>query len=125
MILCIDNIRLSGMDPEECRAILSELRAWRSEFDPNVRDHLLRLKATIARSMRLTDSYSATELGLFFEKALLLGRSLGLARHSVELYCEGDIRGNLIFQLSKLNDLLLQKQYRSQLTWHRRWQFGW
>ena len=108
LIVNVDNIRLNGMEPEECTAIISELKAWRRKFDPNVRGHLLRLKATLARSRRLADSYSEKELGLFFEKAILLGRSLGLASQAIELYCEGDIRGNLIFQLSKLNDLLLK-----------------
>ena len=108
LIVNVENIRLSGMAPEECMALISELKAWRVKFDPKVRSHLLRLKATLARSQRLADSYSEKELGLFFEKAILLGRSLGLASQAIELYCEGDIRGNLIFQLSKLNDLLLK-----------------
>jgi len=108
LIICVDNIRLNGMEPEECLAIISELKAWSRSFDPDVRDHLLRLKATLSRSQRLGESYSEKELGLFFEKAIILGHFLGVASHAIEIYCEGDIRGNLIFQLSKLTDLFMQ-----------------
>ncbi len=108
LILNVDNIRLNGLEAAECTAIISELTAWRRNFDPKVRDYLLRLKATMARSRRLADSYREMVLRLFLKKTIILGRALRVANHAIELYCEGDMRGNLIFQLSRLNDLLLK-----------------
>ncbi len=108
LIMNVNNIRLNGVETAECTAIIAELTAWRRNFDPRVRDYLLRLKATLNRSRRLTDSYREMVLGLFLKKTKILGRALRVASHAVELYCEGDIRANLIFQLAKLNALLLK-----------------
>ena len=105
----VGNLRLSGMEPEECRVILSELEAGQRRFDPAVRHHLLRLKASLARCRRLADTYSDLVLGLFFNKAHNIGHALGVADYAIRMYCEGDIRGNLVFQLSKLVTQLLKK----------------
>ncbi len=117
LIMTVDNIRLNGVEAAECTAITAELTAWRRNFDKRstnhtldfkLRDYLLRLKATLDRSQRLTDSYREMVLGLFLKKTKILGRALRVANHAIELYCEGEIRANLIFQLSKLNALLLK-----------------
>ncbi|HFQ82192.1 MAG TPA: hypothetical protein ENK33_12600 [Desulfobacterales bacterium] len=108
LIMNVNNIRLNGVETAECTAIIAELTAWRRNFDPQVRDYLLRLKATLTRSRRLTDSYREMVLGLFLKKTKILGRALKVPSHAVELYCEGEIRASLIFQLAKLNTLLLK-----------------
>ncbi len=105
----VDNLRISGVHPEECSAIVSAFHAWRRAFDPGDREQLLRLKATLARCRRLADTYSDTVLALFLDRVVWLGRALGVADHVIQTYCEGDIRGNLIFQLSKLVSLLLKE----------------
>ncbi len=106
--LTLVNLRLSGISPEESRAAQSDLHGWRHLPDPYDRDRLLQVKAAAGRCRRLADEYSETVMGLFFEKALELGRALGVADHAIRVYCEGDIRGNLVFQLSKLVSLLLK-----------------
>ncbi|MEJ2690371.1 MAG: PEP/pyruvate-binding domain-containing protein, partial [Deltaproteobacteria bacterium] len=107
--LLLENLRLSGILPEESAAIAAGLQPLAAEFDPGDREQLLRLKAAIAACLRLTETYSDLVLRLFFEKAARLGRELGIDEHAVKLYSEGDIRGNLIFQLSRLAALLTRK----------------
>lgn len=106
--LTLVNLRLSSISPEESRAAQSDLHAWRHRPDPHDRDRLFHVKAAAGRCQRLADQYSETVMGLFFEKAQELGRALGVADHAIRVYCEGDIRGNLVFQLSKLVSLLLK-----------------
>ncbi|MFW8600691.1 PEP/pyruvate-binding domain-containing protein [Desulfobacterota bacterium M19] len=108
LIMNVDNIRLNGVERAECTAITAELTAWRRNFDPRTRDYLLRLKATMDRSRRLADSYTEMVLGLFLKKTKILGQALRVSGNAVKFYCEGDIRASLIFQLSKLNALLLK-----------------
>ncbi|MCK5341493.1 MAG: hypothetical protein KAJ60_10480, partial [Desulfobulbaceae bacterium] len=109
LTLTVNNLSISGIEADERRVILSELKAWQRKFNPTNRDQLLRLKATLSRGRRLADGQSDLVFDLFFEKAHQLGLALGVASHAIELYCEGEIRGSLIFQLAKLNDLLLQQ----------------
>lgn len=106
--LAADNMLLSGIEQQECAAISSELNSWRPKFNPANIDQILRLKATLARCERLADRHSDMEFGLFFDKAIKLGKTLEVAQHAIDIYCEGEIRGNIIFQFSKLKDLLLQ-----------------
>ena len=105
----LGNLRLNGIEPDECCAILSELAAGQRHFDPASYPQLLRLKASLARCRRLADSYSDLILTLFFNKAHSLGNALGVADHAIRMYCEGDIRGNLVFQLAKLATYLLKQ----------------
>jgi phosphoglucan,water dikinase len=96
------NVRLSGIERPECSAILSELQAWTLDFDPSQGFHLLRLKATLERARRITDRYSGRVLTLFPPRVTALGRALGVAEHAIAIFCEGDIRANVIFQVAKL-----------------------
>ena len=100
--LTITNLALSSVEPEECRAIEAELRAWRQSFDPVDREHLLRLKATADRSRRLAENYSDRMMALFPERVEKLGRALGVAEHAIRVFCDAEIRAHIIFQLSKL-----------------------
>ncbi len=107
--LTVRNLLFSGIDKEECKAIESELKAWHKVFDYSNTQQLLRLKATLDRCMRLTTIYSEKVLKLFPEKVEKLGYALGVAEHSINVFCEADIRSNLILQLSKLVSSLLKK----------------
>ncbi len=102
LAIAVANVRLSDMEAPECTAVMSELQAWTPMFDPTQRFHLLRLKATLERTRRIADSYSDRVLALFPPRVTALGRALGIAEHTISLFCEGDIRGNVIFQLAKL-----------------------
>jgi phosphoglucan,water dikinase len=104
----ISNLRLSGLQPEECRAIELELAAWSQENEAWDREDLIRIKATLDRCLRLAEDYSNKILSSFLEKAEKLGRALGVAEHAIRVYAEADIRGHLVFQVSKIADLLLK-----------------
>ncbi len=104
--LSVENLRLGGFDPEECRAIDSELGVWAADFDPKDRDCLLRLKATVDRCRRLAGQYADKILALFPDKVSDLGHALGVSEHSVKVFAEADIRSHPVFQLSKLASLL-------------------
>ena len=110
--MAIQNLRLSGFDPEECRAIESELLNWSRELDTQNPEHhdqeeLLRLKSTLERCSRLAEDYCNKILSLFPEKAERLGRALGVAEHAIKVFSESDIRSHPVFQASNLAELLL------------------
>ena len=115
LLLTITNLALSCVDAEECRALGAELRAWRETFDPSEREQLLRLKATADRARRLAEDYSDRIMALFPRRVENIGRALGVAEHSIRVFCEADIRGHIIFQLSKLVASLLRR-LREQLA---------
>jgi phosphoglucan,water dikinase len=100
--IAVANVRLSDIERPECSAVLSELQAWTPNFDPSQGFQLLRLKATLERARRITDRYSERMLTLFPPRVIALGRALGVAEHVITVFCEGDIRANVIFQVAKL-----------------------
>ncbi|NVM20951.1 MAG: TIM barrel protein [Desulfobacterales bacterium] len=107
LALTVENLRLSGFDAGECRAIESESKAWRQRFEPQDLDHLIRLKATVDRCRRMAEAYCNKILALFPERVERLGRALGVAEHAIKVFSEADIRSHSVFQLSRLVDLLL------------------
>jgi len=109
LLLTIANLALSSVEPEECRAIESELGAWRQGFCPEDREQLLRLKATADRVLRLTEEHSQRIIELFPRRVEKLGRALGVSEHAIGVFCEAEVRGHLIFQLSKLAAYLLRR----------------
>jgi phosphoglucan,water dikinase len=104
----IKNLRLSHLNARECQAIESELTLWREGFEPEKRDHLLRVKATLDRCQRLAAFYCDKILSLFLKKAETLGRALGVPPGAIKVFCEADIRSHLVFQFSRAVDLLLK-----------------
>ena len=106
--LTIANLELSCVELEECQVLDAELRAWRP-FDPASREQLLRLKATVSRARRLAESYSERIMAWFPRRALALGQALGVPQTAVRIFGEAEIRGHLIFQLSKLASSLLRR----------------
>jgi phosphoglucan,water dikinase len=109
LVAALDNLRLSLVEPEECGALRSECSAWAKNFSSEDRFHLLRVLATLARARRLAESYTDRISRLFLPRVEELGRALGIMDHAIKVFTEGDIRGHLIFQLSRLVDLGLQR----------------
>jgi phosphoglucan,water dikinase len=108
LLLMVENLRLSGFDEEECRAIESEINTWSTDFEARDRLMLLRMKATIERAARLTEGYAGRILHLFPQIASTLGHALGVAEDSIRVFGEADIRAHPVFQLSKLVSYLLK-----------------
>ena len=115
LLLTMVNLALSSVEPEECRAIQSELGAWMRGFCPEDREQLLRLKATADRVLRLTEEHSQRILALLPPRVEKLGRALGVAEPAIRAFCEAEIRGQLVFQVSKLSAQLLRR-LRAELT---------
>ena len=113
--LTIANLALSGVAPEECRAIEAELCAWEKNFDPSDREQLLRVKATADRARRLAEDFSDRITALFPPRVEKLGRALGVAEPAIRVFCDAEIRAHLIFQLSKQVSSLLRR-LREQLA---------
>ncbi len=101
LALTVTNLELSGVEPEECQAVHSELRAWEKDFDAAERIHLLRLKATVERCRRLADHFSEQIIALFPPRAEKLGRALGVGSPAIRVFGEAEVRGHLVFQLAK------------------------
>lgn len=108
LAMTVENLMISGFDREESLAIISESRAWRRDFDGDSRDQLLRLKATVDRSLRLAEAHTGKVLSLFPEKAQRLGHMLRVDRRALKVFAEAEIRRHPVFQLSKLAEFLLK-----------------
>jgi phosphoglucan,water dikinase len=109
LTLGLRNLALSGISADECGAITAELDAWTQNLDPNDREQLLRLKATVERCRRVAETYSEQVISALLSRAEQLGRALGVAEHAIRVFCEAEIRRHLIFQLSKLASILLRR----------------
>jgi len=109
LALALWNIRMSGLYPDECGAMLNELEAQRRTFGATGREEMLRFKATLERCMRLSETYADLALQLFPERAARLGLALGLDEEAIRLFAEEDIRESLVFQLSKLASATLKR----------------
>ncbi|GJQ59157.1 MAG: hypothetical protein D8M57_07060 [Candidatus Scalindua sp. AMX11] len=110
--LTVNNISMTSSKTKECECIQSELTAWKHSFKP-VRLEILRLRATLGRCRRLCEEYADRVLRQYHTKVELLGRRLGVREQAIELFCEGDIRGDPVFQLSKLLSFLLKRIRKS------------
>jgi phosphoglucan,water dikinase len=109
LLLALRNVLLSGLNPQECAALVSELQAWGGLTSSSTREEWLRLKATLLRGRRLTEDFSERTIALFSERAERLGRALGVADHAIRVFSESDIRSHLLFQVSKLVTSLLRR----------------
>lgn len=73
-----------------------------------MQEDTLRLKASLERVQRLTDSFADAQLDTFAARAAGLGGGLGIEAEVQNVFTEAEIRANVTFQLSKLNTDLLQ-----------------
>lgn len=114
LVLALQNLELSAINPAESRALTSELQAWGRVAPGAARDEILRLKACLLRCRRLAEDFGARLVELFSSPAEALGRALGVTPEAIRVFCEGDLRGHLVFQISKLVSALL-RQIRQRL----------
>ena len=108
MVAALENVRLSFIQSDECVTVVAELRAWIKVFDPTDRLHLLRLKASFERALRIASTFVDESIALFQPRALELGRAIGVDPRAVQVFVEGDVRGSVIFQLSKIAERGIQ-----------------
>ncbi|ERN06779.1 phosphoglucan, water dikinase, chloroplastic [Amborella trichopoda] len=115
LIIGIRQMGLSGWQPKEYMAIENELLAWKEKGLPEEDEKEdsksiwgLRLKATLDRARRLTESYSELLLHIFPDKVQKLGNFLGIPENTVRTYTEAEIRAGVVFQVSKVGTLLLK-----------------
>jgi phosphoglucan,water dikinase len=76
LTLAVGNLCLNETEQQECPAITNELNAVRERFDPSNIEHLLRLKASLQRCLRLSERYTDRVLSLFPPRVESLGRRL-------------------------------------------------
>lgn len=112
IVLGIRHLGLSGWQQGECMAIENEILAWQSagmvEREDGARIWALRLKATIERARRISESFSDTLLQIYPKNVEKLGRAFGIPENTIRCYAEAEIRASVVFQLSKLCSLLLK-----------------
>ena len=104
----LTNLALSGPDQTESGAIESELQAWGKLSADATRDEVLRLKATLLRCRRLAEDFGDRVIALYTGRVERLGLALGVSDQAIGVFAESDIRGHLVFQVSKLVTSLLR-----------------
>src|SRR5262249_48744081 len=90
LVLALTNLSLSGINAPEALAVASELRSWGRPGLGAGREEILRLRASLLRSRRLAQDFSAQVIALFASKAERLGRALGVADHAYRVFAEAD-----------------------------------
>ncbi|KAL4433837.1 hypothetical protein ABPG75_000278 [Micractinium tetrahymenae] len=108
LVLGLRHLGLGGYSAQECMAIEHELAAWQRAGGFSEKDNALRLKATLQRLRRLTEQYSQMMLDAYAERAVVMGRALGLENERYLVFTEAEIRASLVFQVSKLSSLLIK-----------------
>lgn len=78
LVLSIRHIGLSGYKERECMAIENELMAWQEAGGMEHQDESRRLRATLHRVLRLTELFGTTLVDNLFDRAMMLGSSLGV-----------------------------------------------
>ena len=109
LIHALRNLALSSVVPGECEAVRAEFQAWGRITSAATREEVLRIKATTLRGRRLAEDFTNQIVESFSGRAEKLGRALGVAEHAIRVFAESDIRGHLVFQVSKLLAALLRR----------------
>ncbi len=108
--LTLRQMELNGAWTEEIRAIRHEIDSLLPGFRASDPLALARLKASIGRVRRLCDTIADRVIDLFRRAAETIGQALGIPEKDISLFCEAELRRDLVFQLAKLNSLLLREQ---------------
>ncbi|MBF0432536.1 MAG: TIM barrel protein [Fibrobacteria bacterium] len=109
-LLVLDNLvigfSLNGLDTKECIALSEELSHWQKDFNYPNTDWLLRTKATLERCRRLITGHAREMLTLFPGIATEFEQAFKLPHKELKFFTEDGLRRNLVFQGSKIIDLL-------------------
>lgn len=105
-VLAVRHVGLSGWHPADCAAVENELTAWQQAGQLSERDNALRLKATLERAQRLTQSYTDGLLGVLPPMAEAVGGGLGIRQEQILVFTEAEVRASVVFQLSGLLSVL-------------------
>ncbi|GAB4819879.1 hypothetical protein N2152v2_006925 [Parachlorella kessleri] len=109
LVLGLRHVGLGGFQLGECMAVERELTAWQKAGQlVESKDNALRLRATLLRLQRLTETYCAVLVEAYAQRAKQLGTALGLDPYLVTVFPEAEIRASVVFQLSKLCTMLLR-----------------
>lgn len=102
------NVGLSAIEPGMSKAVENELSSIIESSAVDNRIRLLRLKSAIECVLNICDLHTDKIMGLFTRRAHELGIKLGVDKQAVDLFCEGDIRGSVVFQSSRIASAILQ-----------------
>lgn len=105
VLLTLSHISFASPESAEIAIIINELTAWREGFDSEDSFQMLRLKATLERARRYCTDYIDTVVSSLDPAARELGAAFKIEQHAIDVYCEGDIRANIVFQLEKFVDI--------------------
>ena len=75
---------------------------------PGGEDGALRVRAVAERARRAAEDHCQLLSDLFDGRASALGNALGIDRHTVDVFTEGQIRASVVFQSAKLASHLLR-----------------
>eukprot|EP00743_Colponemidia_sp_Colp-15_P006710 GILK01007235.1.p1 GENE.GILK01007235.1~~GILK01007235.1.p1 ORF type:complete len:1115 (-),score=201.45 GILK01007235.1:181-3039(-) len=129
LLFLLRNLELSQLQPEECAVIQADVTQFQQKLSMTdttsnghignglsnghaaamSRDDLLRLKAALDRSVRISNNFSETVFSTFQSQVEQLGQALGIPRPVYQIFSEGTIRSHLTFQLAKVVSLLLKR----------------
>ena len=101
--LTLRHIALNNYNLAEVEPVIHEFTIWKEEYF-SARDRLtmLRLWASMQRGLRLCASFADLVTRIFANSVIEFGKAFRIDPQAVNIYCEGDIRANIIFQLSKI-----------------------
>lgn len=110
LTLALRQIELSGISPEECVAVSSEVEAEapdvanasKAPFAPQ------RLAASMDRALRICFALTAM-LEDAYAGVPALGKALNIDAHAVSVFVEAELRASVLFQVSKLAQLAMQQ----------------
>lgn len=119
LVLGIRNVGMDGWDSAECLAVENELSSWYSNGNLKEPGNALRLKCSLERLQRLSESFCDSLLEILAPRAESLSAGLGVTGHNSTVFAESEIRSSVMFQLSKLNAHLLNASRKAsgQSAW--------
>ncbi|MBF0197474.1 MAG: TIM barrel protein [Planctomycetes bacterium] len=96
----LKHLMLSDVEANHCKVLLEE--SAQLDQDQGTKEENLRQLAWIERCLHLTEGHSDTRYELLQNPADDLGNALNIDAFSLSTYAEGDIRGHVLYQVSRV-----------------------